>query len=140
MSSLIIGPVPKKKVAPLPKKKVAPNEKVTPSKQALKGTIFLDDMEEPVVIISRQDLDNFRGKSTASTGWYNPGHEWLNRKISTLEPDFYEKLFENIIEGQDIETYKTFVVLLGYTKLNLSMRNDLVTSNKTENISERLFG
>ena len=89
-------------------------------------------MEDTVVIISRQDLDNFRGKSTASTGWYNPGHEWLNRKISTLEPDFYEKLFESIIEGQDIETYKTFVVPLNNYELNLSMCNYSVTKNKNK--------
>ena len=37
------------------------------------------------------------------------------------------------IEGQDIETYKTFVVPLDDAKLNLPMRNDPVTSNKKKN-------
>ena len=93
-----------------------------------------------MVTIRRKDLDHFQGQSTVSTGWFNLDNEWLKRNFSTLETDYYKKLFENNIEGQDIETYKTFVVLLGYTKLNLSMRIDLVTPNKTEKISERLFG
>ena len=34
------------------------------------------------------------------------------------------------IEGQDIETYKTFVVPLDNTKLNPTMRNDSVTHKR----------
>ena len=60
----------------------------------------------------------------------NLDHEWLERKFSILEPDFYEKLFEKDIEGQDIETYKTFVVPFDNTKLNLSILNDSVKRNK----------
>ena len=39
------------------------------------------------------------------------------------------------IEGQDIETYKTFAVLLDNTKLNLPMSNGSVTPNKKEKIA-----
>ena len=77
-----------------------------------------------MVTICRNDFDNFQGQYTASTGLFNLDNEWLKRKFSTLEPDFYKKLFENNIEGQYIKTYKTFVVPLYNTKLNLSMCND----------------
>ena len=51
MSSHIIGP--------FPKKKVAPSEKVTPSEEVEKGTKMLDDIKYPAVTIRRNDLDNF---------------------------------------------------------------------------------
>ena len=52
------------------------------------------------------------------------------KKFSKLEPDFYRKSFENNIEGQDIETYRTFVVTLDNTRLKFPMHNDSVTQNK----------
>ena len=39
------------------------------------------------------------------------------------------------IEGQYIEAYKTFVVLLDNTKLNLAMLNDSVAANKNNKMS-----
>ena len=55
---------------------------------------MLDDIEEPVVMICRKDLDNFQGNSTRSTRWFNLDCEWLNEKFPTLEPEFYTKLFK----------------------------------------------
>ena len=69
-------------------------------------------MEEPVVTIRGKNLDNFEGQSTGSTCWFNPDHEWLKRKFSILETDFYGKCFEMDIEGQYTKTYKTFLYRL----------------------------
>ena len=69
--------------------------------------------------IHGKDLYNFQGQSTASTGWFYLYHEWLKRKFSTPETDFYKKRFINNIEGQDIKTHRTFVVLLDNTRLYL---------------------
>ena len=44
------------------------------------------------------------------------------------------KRFENNIEGQYIEAYKTFLVPLDNTKLDLSVRNDSVTPNKNKKL------
>ena len=46
-------------------------------------------MEDPVVKIRREDLDNFEGQSTGSTGWFNIDHDGLKINVYTLEPDFY---------------------------------------------------
>ena len=72
-------------------------------------------MEEPVQTIRIKDLDHFQGHSIVPTGWFNLDKEWLKRKFSKLEPDFYLKIVKNI-EGQYIETYKTFVVMLDNIK------------------------
>ena len=45
---------------PISKEKVAPSEKVTPSEEFEKGTKLLDDIEDPVVTIRRNNLDNFQ--------------------------------------------------------------------------------
>ena len=81
-------------------------------------------MEDPVVPIRRKYLDNVQWHSTRSTCWFNLDHEQLKINFSTLDTDFYKKRFENNIEGQYIETYKTFVVPFDNTKLNLSMLNE----------------
>ena len=81
-------------------------------------------MKEAVVAICRKGLDNFEGHSKVSTGWFSIDHEFLKRKFSTLEPEFYIKLYEKGIEDQDMEPYKTFVVPFNTTKLNLFMNND----------------
>ena len=65
------------------------SEKFTTSEEVDKGTKILDDMRESVVPIRREYLDNFWGESKGSTGWLNIYHEFLKRKVSTLEPDFY---------------------------------------------------
>ena len=92
-------------------------------------------MEELVVMIRKKDLDKFQGQSTGSTGWFNLDHEWLKRKFYTLEPDFYFKKIEKDIEGQHIETCKTFVVPFYNNKLNLSMRNYSVTLSTEKKIA-----
>ena len=90
----------------------------------------MNGMEDPVHKIRGKYLDKFQGQFTGSTSWLNLGHEWLKRKFYILEPDFYKKLSEKDIEGQDIETYKTFAVPFYITKVNLSMINYSVTPNK----------
>ena len=64
-------------IGPFPKKKVAPREKFRPSEEVEKGTKILDDIEEPAVTIRKNNLDNFQGQSTGSTGWLNLDCEWL---------------------------------------------------------------
>ena len=95
----------------------------------------MNDMEGPVITIRRKDLDLFQRQSTGSTGWLNLDHDWLKRIFSLPESDFYKKPFEKYIEGQDIETYKTFVIPFDNTKVNLSMRNDSVTTDKEKKIA-----
>ena len=60
-----------------PQKQLAPSEKVKTSKEAEKGTKVLDDIEDVVVTIRRNNLDNFQGNSIGSTGWFNLDCEWL---------------------------------------------------------------
>ena len=69
--------------------KLLTSEKVTTSEEFDKGTKNLDDMKEAVVTIYVKDLYNSDGQSKGSTGWFNLNHEFLRRKFSTLEPDFY---------------------------------------------------
>ena len=90
--------LPKKKLAPLPKKKVKPSEKVTPSDDVEKGTNLLNGMEEPVVPIRRNILDNFQGEYAGSTGWLKIDREWLKRKFSIIEPDFYNFVLKRILK------------------------------------------
>ena len=71
-------------ISPSAKKKVAPSEKVTPSEEVEKGTKMLDDIEEPVVTIRRNNLNIFWGKSTGSTGWFNLDIEWLKENFLHL--------------------------------------------------------
>ena len=59
-------------------------------------------MKEAVVTIFRKYSDNFEGQSKVSTGWFNLDHEFLKRKFSTLEHDFYNFIYEKDIEGQDM--------------------------------------
>ena len=59
-------------------------------------------MKQAVVTIRRKDSDKFEGQSKVSTGWFNLGSEFLERKFSTLEPDFYQKIHDKDIEGQDM--------------------------------------
>ena len=110
-------------------------EKLVTSEEAYNGTKTLYDMGKAVFTIRRKDLNNFQGQYIGSTGLFNLVHEWLKIIFSTLESDCYEKLFEKDIEGQDIETYKTFVVPFDNTKLNLSMHNESVTPNKEKIIA-----
>ena len=77
-------------IGPLTKKFFVTSEKVTTSEKAEKGTKTLDDIKDPVVKIHRENLDNFQGQSTGSTGWFNLNRDWLKEIVSTLEPEFYE--------------------------------------------------
>ena len=97
-----------------------------------------------MVAIYRKDSDKFEGHSKGSTGWFNLDHEFLKRKISTLEPNFYDKIYEEDIEGLDMEPYKTFFVPFYSTKLNLNNINDPVknrasSSDKKKNQRRKLW-
>ena len=119
-------------ISPSPKKKVAPSEKIIPSDEVERGTKTLNYTEETVVTICRKDLNNFQGKFKRSTCWFNIHCERLKEKFSTLEPDLYT-LEKMNIEGQEIETYQNFVVLLDNNKstekLDIPVLNDSVTPN-----------
>ena len=56
---------------PIAEEKVAPSEKVTPSEEVEKGDKKLDDIEDPVSTIRRNNLDKFQGHYTRSTGWFD---------------------------------------------------------------------
>ena len=87
-------------------------------------------MEEPVFTIRRNNLDKFQGQSTASMGWFNLDHEWLKRKFSTLQTDFYKSFLKRILKVKIFKTYQNFVIPLDSHMLNLSRCNDPVTPNK----------
>ena len=76
-------------------------------------------MKEAVVTIRRKDSDKFEGQSKGIIGWFNIDHGFFRRQFSTLEPDFYLKIQENDIEGQDMEPYRKFILPFDYTNLNL---------------------
>ena len=63
-------------------------------------------MKEAVVTIRRKDSDKLEGQSKGCTRWFSLDHDFF--KFSTLEPDFYEIIYENGIEGLDMELYRTF--------------------------------
>ena len=86
------------------------SEKKSLTKYVDKVTEELEDMKEAVITIHRKDSDNFEGRYKGSTGWFNLDSLILKRKFSTIEPDFYKNLYENYIEGQDMEPYRTFFV------------------------------
>ena len=90
-----------------PKKKLLTTEKVTRSEEVDKDTKKSDDMKEAVVTIRRKYSYNFEVQSNGFTCWFNIDHKFLRRKFSALEPDFYIFYYEKIIEGQDMEPYKT---------------------------------
>ena len=89
-----------------------------------KGTEKLEDMKEAVVTICRKDSDKFEGQYKGSKIWFNLDRQFFRGKISTIEPDFYRKLYEKDIEGKYMELYKKFFVLFYSTKLNLNNNND----------------
>ena len=82
-------------IGPSQKKKVALSEKIAPSEEVEKVTKTLDDIEEPVVTICRKCLDNFQGKYTRSTRWFNIDRDWLNETFSTLEMELLYITFQN---------------------------------------------
>ena len=72
-------------------------EKITTNEDVDKGTEKLEYMKKAVVTIHRNNSDKFEGQSKESTGWFNLDCEFLERKFSTLEPDFYKNLYEKDI-------------------------------------------
>ena len=90
-------------------------------------------MKEAVVTTCRKDSDKFEGQSKGSTVWFNINSEFKKRKCSTLEPDLYKKLYEKDIEGQYMELYKTFFVLLdkeSTKKKNATNATNLITQSE----------
>ena len=80
-----------------------------------------------VVMIHRKDPDNkkekektktydFQGKSARSTRWFDLDHEWLEENFRTREPDFYKKVYQEKIKGDDKKTYQIFAVPIGNAK------------------------
>ena len=67
-------------IDPFLKKQVSSSAKVKPSEEVEKGTKTLDDIKEPVVTCRRNNLDNFQGQYTGSTGWFNLDREWLKEE------------------------------------------------------------
>ena len=59
----------------------------------------------------------FRGQYARSTRWFDLDHEWLEKKFCTREMDFYKQLYNINTEGQEMETYQTFVVFMVNTKI-----------------------
>ena len=64
-------------------------DNITTHEEFDKGTEKLEYMKEAVVTIRRKDYDEFDGQSRISIGWFNLDHEFLKRKVSAIEPDFY---------------------------------------------------
>ena len=78
----------------------------------------MKDIKGEVVTICRKDSYKFKGRPKGSTGWYNLDHDFLRRRFSTLEPDFY-KNYKKDIESVNMEPYRNFFVTFDYNKLNL---------------------
>ena len=55
-------------------------------------------MKEAVVTIRRRDPDKFEGQSKGYTGWFNLDHEFIEIKLSALEPDLYKKFMKSILK------------------------------------------
>ena len=75
----------------------------------------------------------FQGQSARLTRQFNLDNQWSEGKFYTREPDFYKLIYKINTEGQEMETYQIFVVLMGNTKiteeLDLQTCNDSVTPN-----------
>ena len=100
MSSRIFGP--------FLEKKVAPSEKVTPSEEVEKVNKMLDYIKEPVVNIRINDLDNFQGKSTGSTGWFNLDHDWFLKKFLHLNRASIKYFLKLILKVEIFKHIKAF--------------------------------
>ena len=60
---------------------------------------------------------NFQGQSAILIRWFDLDQEWSEEKFSTHEPDFYKKIYQTNIRGQDMKIYQLFVVTIGNTKV-----------------------
>ena len=55
----------------------------------------------------------FQGQSTRSQRWFDLYFDCIEVNFSTLEPDFYKKLFQRHEDTQDTNTFKSFKVPIG---------------------------
>ena len=97
--------------APFRKKTLFTTQKVATSEDNDKGTKNPDDMKKGVVTIRWKDLNHFEGRYKESRSWFNFDHEFLSRKISTLEPDFYKKIIKRILKVKIWTHIKRFSTL-----------------------------
>ena len=67
------------------------------SEEVNKGSEKLEDMKEAMVTIRTKDPYNFEGQSKGSTGWLNVDHEFIEIKLSALEPDLYKKFKQDFL-------------------------------------------
>ena len=59
----------------------------------------------------------FQGQSARSQLWFDLDLDWIDIHFSTREHDFYKKLFRSHKNEQDTNTFKTFQVLIGNSKV-----------------------
>ena len=59
----------------------------------------------------------FQVQSTRSLLWFDLDLDWIDMNFSTREPDFYKKIFQSRDNEQDTNTFKTFHVPIGNTKV-----------------------
>ena len=64
----------------------------------------------------------FQGQSARSQLWFDLNLDWIEINFSTLEPDFYKKLFQSHDNKQDEDTFKTFPVPIGNAKIVKSFK------------------
>ena len=57
----------------------------------------------------------FQGQSARSQLWFDLDLDWIDMNFSTLEPDFYKKLFQSHDNEQETKTFKFFQVPTGNT-------------------------
>ena len=59
----------------------------------------------------------FQGQSGRSQLWFDLDLDQIYMDFSTREPDFYKKIFQSHDNKQDKDTFKTFQVPIGNTKV-----------------------
>ena len=59
----------------------------------------------------------FQGQSARSQLWFDLDLYWIDMNFSTRKPDLYKKLFQCHGDKQDKDTFKTFQVPIGNTKV-----------------------
>ena len=67
----------------------------------------------------------FQGKSARSKHWFILDIEWVEENFSTIEPQFYKRLFQTNIEGQAVLIYPIFPVIFGNTNLTGKSEYDI---------------
>ena len=54
----------------------------------------------------------FQGQSARSKHSFDLDIDWIEEKVSTIEPQFYKKLFQSNIKGQSGSKYPTFPITI----------------------------